>query len=821
MPNPEFDELEIKIVAIPTSSRAAKGSTQPAQPEVTLDLAEDVQGSEDRDLGLVHKRPCQLVKPGNGQEYLVEARSSRGGTASGQFRIPFEAEELDRLLKTGPRLTKEVLHGLGLRLFQAVFRDNIGNLFATSNQEATRNGRVLRFRLRVTPPELAEYPWEILRPTDWVIIPARCDRHPLVREVELLADHQKLLVEGPLRVLLVSAGPRDQRKLDLEREIDLIVGELSQLSRNGKIEVKPLRQARKSALEDELRSGKYHVVHFMMHGDFDGSLGRGVLMLENEAGQGQVIEAEELASYFYANPQSATRVVIFNACRTAADAVTAPGSGVAAALVRLNVPAVVAMRYPISDPAAITFAREFYHRLIQGLGVDQAVSRARHAIRFELEPSFQNEWMTPVLYLQSRESQLFDGLSLENRLEYTAEAGTAKRLSRQLEGAIQPEPGKDHHAVTLKVRRDGSADHRFAIELVTPHGSAVGSMDLTPDYLAPLVPCEDWPGLGTPTEMREFAADLFTRLFPGDLARLFREARQQAGARGMKFCLLGDDAALDRVPWEYVRDPYSGLSLAAGGGRFPFLRQISELPTPVPDPIDPPLRLLFISCKPRDLPPLQIEREWNWLQEAVHDAPEGTIEVDHLQDPTVPCIHRALNAKAYHVLHFAGYDALAFTIGCASKNPAEWVKRAGPNQALDSLRMDEGFVLLNDDARMKCVYCDDLADLLCGFDSLRLVVSNTCFTAAQLAPMLVRSGIPAVVGMRFALSDDVAVRFTLLFYKALLKFDHAVDAAVAETRKILKIEMQEPNYSGHWAYPTLITSVPGADVFGRGQRATT
>jgi hypothetical protein len=483
-------------------------------------------------------------------------------------------------------------------------------------------------------------------------------------------------------------------------------------------------------------------------------------------------------------------------------------------------PAVVAMKYPISDSAAIIFAREFYHRLVQGLGIDQAVALARHAMRFDLEPTCQSEWITPVLYLQSRESQLFEGLSLENRLDYTADVGTAKRLSRQLEGTLRPGSARDSNELILNVRQDASHADRFTVQLVTADGEGSGTMELSTEFLAPFIPGDNRPGLGSELETRQLAGDLFSRLFPGDLCRLFRAARQRAGAVGLKLCLSGDDPRLDRVPWEYLRDPYSGLSLAAGGSRFPFFRQVCEQPAPIPSPIEPPLRILFVSCNPRDLPSLQLEREWNWLQEAVHDAPEGTVQVDHLQDATLARIHEALCANAYHVFHFSGYDALAFHYAFSSKERSDTFNNINNDECESNLRMDEGFVLLNDDARMRCLYCDDLADLLCGFDSLRLVVSNTCYTAAQLAPMLVRAGVPAVVGMRFEIHNDVGLRFTLLFYKALLKFGYAVDLALAEARKILKIEMQGPDYLGHWAYPTLVTSVPGADVFGRGHNAT-
>ena len=80
-------------------------------------------------------------------------------------------------------------------------------------------------------------------------------------------------------------------------------------------------------------------------------------------------------------------------------------SSTAATLVR-TVPAVVAMQFAVTDDAAAVFSRAFYQALVRNRGVDEAVRAARIALTGWNPDTL--EWVTPVLYLRSRDSRLFD-----------------------------------------------------------------------------------------------------------------------------------------------------------------------------------------------------------------------------------------------------------------------------------------------------------------------------------------------------------------------------------------------------------------------------
>jgi uncharacterized RDD family membrane protein YckC len=98
------------------------------------------------------------------------------------------------------------------------------------------------------------------------------------------------------------------------------------------------------------------------------------------------------------------RLVVLNACEGARSAVDDPFGGVAQALVRQGIPAVIAMQFEISDPAAVVFSQSFYQALADLLPADEAMVEARRAI---FAASNEVEWATPVIYLRAPDGQIF------------------------------------------------------------------------------------------------------------------------------------------------------------------------------------------------------------------------------------------------------------------------------------------------------------------------------------------------------------------------------------------------------------------------------
>ncbi|MFD0287573.1 CHAT domain-containing protein [Streptomyces lutosisoli] len=106
------------------------------------------------------------------------------------------------------------------------------------------------------------------------------------------------------------------------------------------------------------------------------------------------------------------RLVVLNSCQTAVGSDTDVFSSTAATLVR-TVPAVVAMQFAVSDDAAAVFSRTFYQALLHNRGVDEAVRVGRIALTGWNVHTL--EWVTPVLYLRSRDTHLFKIAALRTK----------------------------------------------------------------------------------------------------------------------------------------------------------------------------------------------------------------------------------------------------------------------------------------------------------------------------------------------------------------------------------------------------------------------
>ena len=105
--------------------------------------------------------------------------------------------------------------------------------------------------------------------------------------------------------------------------------------------------------------------------------------------------------------------MVLNACEGGRGSPEDPYGGAAQALVRAQIPAVIAMQFEISDAAASLFAREFYGALADGFPVDASLGEARKAM---FADPHSVEWGTPVLYTLARDGHLFDLAAAPKRL---------------------------------------------------------------------------------------------------------------------------------------------------------------------------------------------------------------------------------------------------------------------------------------------------------------------------------------------------------------------------------------------------------------------
>jgi Tol biopolymer transport system component len=357
------------------------------------------------------------IEPAGQGLYRVEAQSPAGGEGKGTFVLPFDEKDLEIfLLKIGrprrlgtrglvPQPTQPALD-FGNRLFDAVFKGEVRDVFVSARNEAESKDYGLRLRLKlVGVPELADLPWEYLYDSPDFL--ALSTATPLVRYIDLPSPPRPLLVGLPLRILVTVSSPNGLPELDIAEEQSKIRNALAGLIKDRHLELEFSQDATLQTLQRTLRQASsqgrpFHAWHFIGHGIFDPTDQTGKLAICDAGGLLSPTDGFQLGTLFKDYPEM--RLVLLNACEGARNSRHDPFAGVATALVERGIPAVIGMQFEISDEAAIVFSEGFYTALVDGLPVDAALTEARRSVFFM--PNWL-EWATPVLFMRSPDGILF------------------------------------------------------------------------------------------------------------------------------------------------------------------------------------------------------------------------------------------------------------------------------------------------------------------------------------------------------------------------------------------------------------------------------
>ena len=349
-----------------------------------------------------------------GKAYTATVSASpAGGDRSTTFDLPFSDLELENLrlkitrgraaVRGSTQVAGDTTRAFGERLFNAVFSGEVENCFRASLNEAANQGAGLRLRVNGSA-ELNDVPWEYLYSPELDRFLSLSAETPIVRYVPTSHNVPALALVPPLQLLVMVADPTDFTRLNVEREWTTVRQAVADLEQRGLLVIERLASGSFAALQQKLRRTPYHILHFVGHGLYDKQTKEGMLVFEDSNGRGRPVSGREIGTLLH-DYTSSLRLVVLNACEGARAPVGDPFAGVAQALVRQRIPAVVAMQYEISDEAAVTFSREFYGAMADGSSLDSALADSRKAM---FADGWGLEWGTPALYTLSSDGQVFD-----------------------------------------------------------------------------------------------------------------------------------------------------------------------------------------------------------------------------------------------------------------------------------------------------------------------------------------------------------------------------------------------------------------------------
>ncbi len=295
-------------------------------------------------------------------------------------------------------------------------------------------------------------------------------------------------------------------------------------------------------------------------------------------------------------------------------------------------------------------------------------------------------------------------------------------------------------------------------------------------------------GLPAGRELRALGRDLFETLLPGDVRRLYDEARarRRRGALDVVFTSMLDWVA-DK-PWELAFDPQRREFLATSSVNF-VRNAYTAVPADTSVRRRGALRVLVVISRPRGYQPLDTAAEKGHLEQAFHELTDARrAALEFLPRPTPQALQRRLAEGGVDVLHFIGHGRF------------------------DEKEREGSLVLEDDRAQPARLGAEALRQVVCQ-RGLSLVFLNACETARGgrsdwtrgAAPGLVAAGVPAVVANQYAVVDQAATLFARELYDQLAA-RRALGDAAREARIAVSRELGATRID--WAVPVVFARDP-------------
>lgn len=303
-----------------------------------------------------------------------------------------------------------ILRSMGTRLFEALFPGELVERLHAGFRHAYQQQRPMTLRLNLDEsPDYYTLPWEYLYDPIRREFPALSIHSPIMRYDRLMHHIRPLPVRGPLRMLVVIAEPSGHPRFGADREWLKLIDTLDYLAIDGRFFLERLRKPTLFDLRRQLRSGDYHIVHFIGHTHVDGESGEGRLVLEDEMGRGRPISGNHLGQIL--RDHYDTRLVTIQSMVEHFDP-RQPAGHVAAQLIPRGVPAAISLPVRIGDELTLAFWHELYAAVAALRPIGIAMAEARGAIVAEGNAPI---WGLPWLLSRADDGYLFDDGSLPSR----------------------------------------------------------------------------------------------------------------------------------------------------------------------------------------------------------------------------------------------------------------------------------------------------------------------------------------------------------------------------------------------------------------------
>ena len=420
---------------------------------------------------------------GSGRAYPVAARSA-AGQARGTLHLPFGdrspasvGEELAAALAGPVAGQGPAVQAFGQSLFDALFGEDVLALYDASRRQAGEGDRVLRLKLRVEPPELAELPWEFLydaRLREYI-----CLVHtPLIRYQAPFGGTGALDLAPPgvigpldrtppLRILAMVAASSNAARTEAARQKQHLEEATQRLQALELVKLEWVPGSTWRDLVSALSTGEWHVFALAGEGGLDPDSGEGFVTLAAGEGRSERVSAARLSRLLASH--KSLQLVTLSPAGARPEGERDRFAATAALLVERGIPAVLAMQYPLGQAADEAFLEALYAGLAATLPIDLAMAKARLAVQ-ESAPGAP-AWGIPALHAGAPGLRLFEKTTL---------AATARRRGDEALAADEFERAVVQYTLAAEMGADPVPREQMALakeaqQVLARAGAALGA----------------------------------------------------------------------------------------------------------------------------------------------------------------------------------------------------------------------------------------------------------------------------------------------------------------------------------------------------------
>lgn len=168
--------------------------------------------------------------------------------------------------------------------------------------------------------------------------------------------------------------------------------------------------------------------------------------------------------------------------------------------------------------------------------------------------------------------------------------------------------------------------------------------------------------------------------------------------------------------------------------------------------------ILILAANPIDTKDLRLDEEVRELQKGLERAKKrDSFRIEQRWAVTPMDVRRALLDVKPQIVHFSGHG-----VGKVKDNQSRSL-----DIDLNETEYNEGLILENESGRQQPVSSQVLAELFSLFaDHIECIIMNSCFSETQADAIV--EYIPHVIGMKKAIGDPAALKFSVGFYDSLL-----------------------------------------------------